>query len=172
MSEASVPIIDATVFMGMHHSDPDIHAKSLGFFKQFYQRQALMSFGQIGICDAIIWKKSRELQDLYYPFMDVLHTEMNIQRQGYCNKVLRRACLEADWAHLNVEQKLLAAQVVEHRQPLYTHDQALHQLTALKPFLQSFPQWTSGAAFPPSLQALFEQSRDMLIEQEDFRNVS
>lgn len=171
MVEAVLPIIDATVFMGMHHSDPQLRAKSLGFFSSFYQRQVLMSFGQIGICDAIIWKKSRQLQDVYYPFMDVLHTEMDIQRQGYCNEVLRRACLESDWSHLSVEKKLLAAQVVEHRQPLFTHDEELRELTVLGPFLQSFPQWVSGPAFPEALQNLFEQSREMLIEQEDFRNV-
>ena len=171
MVEVLLPIIDATVFMGMHHSDPELRTKSLGFFSSFYQRQVLMSFGQIGICDAIIWKKSRHLQDVYYPFMDVLHTEMAIQRQGYCNEVLRRAGLESDWSHLNVEKKLLAAHVIEHRQPLFTHDEELRELTVLKPFLQSFPRSISGPAFPENLQRLFEQSSEMLIEQEDFQHV-
>ncbi|MFJ2688298.1 DUF6190 family protein [Pseudomonas sp. NPDC087342] len=171
MDEVVLPIIDATVFMGMHHSEPLLRAKSLGFFNSFSERQVLMSFGQIGICDAIIWKKSRHLQDVYYPFMDVLHTEMDIQRQGYCNEVLRRACLESDWGHLNVEKKLLAAHVLEHRRPLFTHDQQLLEMTVLQPFLQAFPLWVSGPAFPQSLQTLFEQSGEMLINQEDFLNV-
>jgi len=171
MDEVVLPIIDATVFMGMHHRDPQLRAKSLGFFSSFYQRQVLMGFGQIGICDAIIWKKSRHLQDVYYPFMDVLHTDMDIQRRGYCNEVLRRASLESDWRHLSVEKKLLAAQVIEHKQPLFTHDEELCELTALQPFLQSFPRPIFGPAFPETLQSLFEQSQEMLIEQEDFRHV-
>lgn len=171
MVEAVLPLIDATVFMGMHHSDPQVRARSLGFFNRYYQHQVLMNFDQIGICDAIIWKKSRHLQDVYYPFMDVLHTEMDIQRQGYSNAVLKRASEASGWMHLSVEKRLLAAQVVEYRQPLFTHDKELHELTALKPFLQDFPQPISGSAFPQNLQNLFEQSREMLIEQEDFRHV-
>lgn len=172
MAEALLPVIDATVFMGMHHADSHLRAKSLGFFSHFYKRQVQMNFGQIGICDAIIWKKSRHLQDVYYPFMDVLHTDMDIQRQGYCNAVLRRATEEPAWAHLSVEKKLLAAQVVEYGQPLYTHDQELRELADLQPYLQSFPLPVSGPAFPEFLQGLFEQSREMLIEQEDFHDFS
>lgn len=171
MAEAAIPVIDATVFMGMHHSDPEVRSRSLGFFGAFYSRQVLMSFGQIGICDAIIWKKSRHLQDVYYPFMDVLHTDMDIQRQGYCNRVLKRACLEPDWAHLSVEKRLLVAHVVEHRQPLFSHDESLHELTLLKPFLQTFPPSTSHSVFPEKLQRLYEQSMEMSIGQEDFQHV-
>lgn len=171
MTDLIIPVIDATVFMGMHHVNPGIREKSLGFFNAFYSGQVQMSFGQIGICDAIIWKKSRQLQDVYYPFMDVLHTDMNIQRQGYCSKVLKRACLQTDWAHLSVEKKLLAAQVVEHQQPLFTHDSALRELDALKPYLQTFPSSVTGRVFPGTLQNLYEQSREMLIQQEDFQHV-
>ncbi|MCF4997214.1 hypothetical protein GIW70_06490 [Pseudomonas syringae] len=171
MVDALLPLIDATVFMGMHHGDPDLRARSLGFFNNFYQRQVLMSFDQIGICDAIIWKKSRHLQDAYYPFMDVLHSEMDIQRQGYSDQVLKRASQASDWQHLSVEKRLLIAQVIEHKQPFFTHDEQLLELDALKPFLQPFPRSTSGPAFPENLQRLFEQSREMLIEQEDFHHV-
>lgn len=171
MPEVSIPVIDATVFMGMHHSDPQVRAKSLGFFSAFYSRQVSMSFGQIGICDAIIWKKSRHLQDVYYPFMDVLHTDMNIQRQGYCNKVLKLACLEPDWAHLSVEKKLLAAHVLEYQRPLFTHDDSLRELSLLKPFLKAFPASVSSPVFPEKLQGLYEQSLEMSIGQEDFQHV-
>jgi hypothetical protein len=171
MADVSIPVIDATVFMGMHHSDPDVREKSLGFFSAFYSHPISMSFGQIGICDAIIWKRSRHLQDVYYPFMDVLHTNMKIQRQGYCNKVLRRACLESDWAHLSVERKLLAAQVVEHQCPFFTHDNALRNLSALKPFLRTFPSSVVIPKFPEKLQVLYEQSREMVVKQEDFQYV-
>ncbi|WP_434609660.1 hypothetical protein J3P80_20385 [Pseudomonas sp. D2-30] len=171
MAEASIAVMDATVFMGMHHRDPEVRAQSLGFFSAFYSRQVLMSFGQIGICDAIIWKKSRHLQDVYYPFMDVLHTDMNIQRQGYSNKVLKRACLEPDWAHLSVEKKMLVAHVVEHQQPFYTHDDSLRDLTLLKPYLKTFPMASSQSVFPEKLQGLYEQSLQMTIGQEDFQHV-
>ncbi|WP_253257845.1 DUF6190 family protein, partial [Pseudomonas syringae] len=111
MSDFDLPMIDATVFMGMHHADPGVRDKSLEFFSRFYESSVQMNFAQIGICDAIIWKKGRALQDAYYPFMDVLHTDMAIQREGYSEQVLQRAAGETLFRGLPADKKLLAAQV-------------------------------------------------------------
>lgn len=75
-----VPTVDATVFLGMHHRDDELRRRSLGLFCSFFTRKVRMNYEQVGICDAVIWQQSREVQDLYYPFMDRLHTDMKILR--------------------------------------------------------------------------------------------
>jgi hypothetical protein len=171
MADLNTPMIDATVFMGMHHADAGVREKSLGFFSHFYQQSVLMNFGQIGICDAIVWSKSRELQDVYYPFMDVLHTDMSIRREGYSQSVLQRASAEQALEGLSVEKKLMVAQVLEHDLALYTHDPELLRLPALQPYLQAFEFSRASPDFPETLQHLYETSRAMVIDHEDFRHV-
>ncbi|KPX48916.1 DUF6190 family protein [Pseudomonas syringae pv. tagetis] len=171
MSDFDLPMIDATVFMGMHHADPDVRDKSLGVFSRFYESSVQMNFAQIGICDAIIWKKSRALQDVYYPFMDVLHTDMAIQREGCSEQVLQRAANDTLFKGLPAEKKLLAAQVMEQEIPFYTHDPELLRLQVLQPFLQPFEGLTRQRVFPEMLQRLYDQSRAMVIRHEDFQHV-
>ncbi|KPX02698.1 DUF6190 family protein [Pseudomonas savastanoi] len=171
MSDFDLPMIDATVFMGMHHADPGVREKSLGLFSRFYESSVQMNFAQIGICDAIIWKKSRALQDVYYPFMDVLHTDMAIQRQGCSEHILQRAATDTLLKGLPVEKKLLAAQVLEQEAPFYTHDPELLRLHVLQPFLQPFESPVRQPAFPEMLQRLYDQSSAMVIRNEDFEHV-
>ncbi|WP_122220714.1 DUF6190 family protein [Pseudomonas syringae group genomosp. 3] len=171
MSDARLPMIDATVFMGLHHADPGVRDKSLGFFSRFYESSVQMNFAQIGMCDAIIWKKSRALQDVYYPFMDVLHTDMAIQRRGYSEQVLQRAANDTLFKDLSAEKKLLAAQVLEQELPFYTHDLELLRLQVLQPFLQPFKSAGSQHAFPEALQRLYTESCQMVIGNEDFQHV-
>ncbi|EGH99127.1 hypothetical protein ALQ85_00286 [Pseudomonas syringae] len=171
MSNLRLPMIDATVFMGMHHADPGVRDKCLGFFSHFYTSSVQMNFAQVGICDAIIWKKSRALQDVYYPFMDVLHTDMAIQRQGCSEQVLQRAANDSLFKGLPAEKKLLAAQVLEHELPFYTHDLELLRLQVLQPFLQPFENTPERPAFPEMLQRLYEQSCALVIRNEDFQHV-
>jgi hypothetical protein len=66
--------VDASVFLGMHHRDESVRNHSLWFFRHQYAAAVKMNYEQVGICDAVIWQESREVQDLYYPFMDRLHT--------------------------------------------------------------------------------------------------
>ncbi|WP_116830580.1 DUF6190 family protein [Pseudomonas syringae] len=171
MSDFDLPMIDATVFMGMHHADPGVRDKSLEFFSRFYESSVQMNFAQIGICDAIIWKKGRALQDVYYPFMDVLHTDMAIQREGYSEQVLQRAAGETLFRGLPADKKLLAAQVLEQEIPFYTHDPELLRLQVLQPFLQPFESTIRRQTFPKMLQRLYDQSCAMVISNEDFQHV-
>lgn len=165
------PIIDASWFMGMHHRQPQLRARSLAFFTEHYQRQARMSFSQIGICDAIIWKKPRELQDLYYPFMDVLHSQMRIQRAGYSDAVVLRAASSEELARLPTEKRLLAAQVLECQAPFYTHDRDFLQCPALEPWLATPNGTPAPGRFPEGLQRLYEASLALSIQPEDFEHV-
>jgi hypothetical protein len=165
------PMIDATVFMGMHHQNPDIRARSLGFFTQRYHSEVRMSFSQIGVCDAIIWKKARELQDVYYPFMDVLHSDMHILRAGYSNAALHRAASSPALAGLSAEKRLQAAQVLEANCLFYTHDRDFQDCEALKPHLAAFDAEPVAHTFPEHLQRLYDASLALVIAEEDYQHV-
>jgi len=171
MVNVSAPLIDATVFMGMHHADPAVKQQSLAFFGNYFDKTVKMNFAQIGLCDAVIWKKARALQDVYYPFMDVLHTDMNIERQGYCQRVLDRAAQADELLGLDAERKLLAAQVLEYRLPFFTHDPRLTGLAALQPYLQPFPPLEDPLVFPAALQALYQHSTALVVAAEDLAHV-
>lgn len=165
------PMIDATVFMGMHHQNQGIRDSSLAFFTQRYHSEVRMSFSQIGVCDAIIWKKARELQDVYYPFMDVLHSDMNIQRAGYSNAALTRAANSAALSGLSAEKRLQAAQVLEANCLFYTHDRDYQNCPALKPHLASFESEHTGHTFPEGLHRLYRASLELIITEEDYQHV-
>lgn len=75
--------IDATVFLGMHSSDETTRRACKGFFVQRLNDRVCMSLEHVGMCDDVIWAQPRTVQDAYYPFMDVLHTDMKIDRRGY-----------------------------------------------------------------------------------------
>ncbi|UZE31187.1 DUF6190 family protein [Pseudomonas asplenii] len=171
------PIIDATVFMGMHHADDVIRDRSLAFFTHRYDSQVRMTFSQVGLCDAIIWKKARELQDVYYPFMDVLHSDMNILRSGYTEDALRFAADSSELAVLPVEKRLQAAQVLMGDGLFYTHDTQYQSCPILKPYLATFSDSApaDGVAldkhFPAELQKLYVLSLALKITDEDFKHV-
>lgn len=152
-------IVDATVFLGMHDQDEVLRQRSLGFFRSSFARQVWMNFEQVGICDAVIWRQSREVQDLYYPFMDRLHSDMQIVREGYSTRELDLAVSHPDLQGLRPEQALLAAQVLARRAALVTHDPVLRRLPCLQSQLWDFASADPRAAFPPELEALYETSR-------------
>lgn len=78
--------IDASIFLGMHSEDEIIRINCKNFFVKRIDKEIYMSLETIGKCDDIIWKFSRKLQDLYYPFMDRIHTIMKIKRIPYTYK--------------------------------------------------------------------------------------
>jgi len=75
--------IDASVFMGMHSKDESTRITCKNFFIEHLDQVIYMSLENVGKCDDIVWQFDRETQDLYYPFMDRLHTVMDIQRVEY-----------------------------------------------------------------------------------------
>ena len=77
--------IDASLFMGMHSIDKITRNQSLSIMSNLFSKGIYMNLEQVGMCDEYVWSYSRKIQDDYYPFMDVLHTEMDINRMGYCN---------------------------------------------------------------------------------------
>jgi hypothetical protein len=164
----SGPYIDATVFMGMHHADERVRQLSLGFFRSQAQRPVSMNFEQIGICDAVVWRQTRAVQDAYYPFMDLLHSEMPMQRSGYNDRVLQLASTEPALRGLRTDRALLAAQVLCSEGALLTHDPALLQLQCLQPFLRSFDSFDPNVRFNARLEALYELSRKLIFTEQDW----
>ena len=154
-----VPLVDASVFLGMHHRDDAIRQRSLAFFCSHYERRVWMSYEQVGICDAVIWRQHRAIQDRYYPFMDRLHSDMQIVREGYGAHELHLTLGHPRLRELRPEQGLLAAQVLASGGVLVTHDPALRELRCVQPRLWDFSAADPDAAFPPELQALYERSR-------------
>jgi hypothetical protein len=151
-------LVDASVFLGMHHHDDVIRDCSLGFFRGHYAHRVWMSYEQVGICDAVIWRQARAIQDLYYPFMDRLHSDMQIVREGYRAEELDLALGHPDLRGLRPEQALLAAQVLARDAVLATHDPALRNRRCLRSRLWDFTP-RPEATFPAELQALYERSR-------------
>lgn len=152
------PIVDATVFLGMHHRDDVMRGRSLAFFGSHYTRRVWMSYEQVGICDAVIWRQNRAVQDLYYPFMDRLHSDMQIIREGYRAEELDLALGHPDLRGLRPEQALLAAQVLARDAVLVSHDPVLRNLGCLRSRLWEFAP-AADAGFPAELQQLYERSR-------------
>jgi hypothetical protein len=154
-----VPVVDATVFLGMHHKDEVIRQRSLGFFRSHYSDHVWMNYEQVGVCDAVIWRQDRAVQDQYYPFMDRLHSEMQIVRGGYRVEELDLALGHPELKSLRPEQALLAAQALARATVLVTHDPDLRAVPCMRPRLWDFPPAPASAQFPAELQALYERSR-------------
>jgi hypothetical protein len=157
--DSVAPFIDASVFLGLHHREIGIRQRSLGLFRSMFAARVQMNFEQIGICDAVIWRQRREVQDLYYPFMDRLHSEMQIVRAGYAIDELDLAVGHRELRGLKPEQALLAAQVLTREAVLASHDPMLRGLRCLKSRLWDFEAPRARGGFPPELESLYQISR-------------
>ncbi|QHF44070.1 hypothetical protein PspS35_09760 [Pseudomonas sp. S35] len=151
--------IDASFFLGMHDSDELRRRRSLTYFTRHLAARPRMNYEQIGICDAVIWLQSREAQDLYYPFMDRLHSDMAIQREGYRYDEIQLALSHRELNALAPEQALLVAQVLQSQGWLATHDPVLAALQCLQGRLWQAGDTLQQPHFPDGLQTLYEASR-------------
>ncbi|SAI73097.1 Uncharacterised protein [Bordetella ansorpii] len=125
-----------------------------------------MTYEQIGICDAVIWGQDRHTQDLYYPFMDRLHTDMAIQRGGYTYSEIRAALEHHDLIQLPPETALLAAQVLYHEALLATHDRALLALPSLQGRIIDLGQNAEPVEFPEPLRTLYDESTVFVYDEQ------
>lgn len=125
-----------------------------------------MNHEQIGICDAVIWKASREIQDMYYPFMDRLHTDMAIDRAGYGYRDIAHALDHPQLAALRPDRAFLVGQTLVNRGVLATHDPVLRALDCLQGSLWTASTDGPPSSFPPDLQALYDASRAFAYLQE------
>jgi hypothetical protein len=120
--------VDASLFMGMHSIDEAVRIACKNYFVDRYDQVIGMSDDQAGKCDRIVWQYSREIQDIYYPFMDRLRTDMDIQGLEYEAEDIAIAQNDPRLEGLSMSQKLTLAMAIARQGKLYTVDKALHRL--------------------------------------------
>jgi len=120
MAEASGPIfIDASLFLGMHAASNGLRSACKAFFVRHFCDEVFMSLEQVGLCDDIIWRHPRAIQDQYYPFMDLLQSEMRIRRIPYADIDVSES-LTPRFDGASVLDRLLLAQVRARGGVLYS----------------------------------------------------
>ncbi|MCX5389207.1 DUF6190 family protein [Streptomyces sp. NPDC006482] len=152
--------IDAALFLGMHSADEGLRVAAKAFFVRRLDARVVMSLEQVGRCDDVIWGYSRELQDLYYPFMDHLHTVMHISREGYDRADVRLALSDSDTPrHLPFVDRMLLGQVINRKGLLHTAGPRSSDVDGLP--VRAVAAWPAGEpepSFPEPLEQLYRAS--------------
>ncbi|WP_181793486.1 DUF6190 family protein [Streptomyces sp. WELS2] len=152
--------VDAALFLGMHSQDDGLRVACKAFFVTRLDTRVVMNLEQVGRCDDVIWSYSRELQDLYYPFMDQLHTVMDISRQGYDRADVGPALSDPDLSdQLPFTDRLLIAMVVNRKGLLHTvgpRAAAFGELPVRA--VGAWPADVPEPAFPEPLERLYRAS--------------
>ncbi|MGW6393700.1 DUF6190 family protein [Streptomyces sp. NPDC055103] len=161
--------IDATLFMGMHSEDDAVRVAAKAFFAGRLAAgtagRVVMSWEQVGRCDDLVWAYERGVQDDYYPFMDVLHTDLAIDRIAYDEADVRRAFGTPGLDGLPTHERLLLAQVIGRGGTLHTASPRLLGAAGPTAGLPVVPITGAGAPapagdplFPPYLEDLYRRS--------------
>ncbi len=170
--------IDASLFMGMHSSDEKTRNQSLSIMSEQFTKCVYMNLEQVGMCDEYVWHYTRNIQDEYYPFMDVLHSEMNINRIGYCSNDIIRFNKDKRLSDegISIQSALLVAQTINNNAVLYTHDKIILSLDYFTEYLGVFPsnqcdkqhihknsKQKRNSTFSPKLDRLYDNSRSLIF---------
>jgi hypothetical protein len=156
-AHASDAYADAALFLGMNSADDGVRRACKAFFVNRLDGRVVMSLEQVGRCDDVIWGFSRELQDAYYPFMDNLHTVMDIRRLGYDEADLERAADPELPRTLPVHERLLLGMVRGRGGVLHTASPRLAATTGFA-LRVAAPADGPEARFPEPLESLYQQS--------------
>ncbi|MBT2449641.1 hypothetical protein J7F03_21665 [Streptomyces sp. ISL-43] len=156
---------DAALFLGMNSVDEDVRRACKAFFVDRLAGRLVMSLEQVGRCDDIVWGFSRELQDAYYPFMDNLHTVMDIRRLGYDEADVERGTGPEPPRTLPAHERLLLGMVLNRKGLLHT---ASPRLAATTGFALRVADCADGpeARFPEPLESLYQQSLALRVPAE------
>lgn len=169
--------IDASTFLGMHSPDEKVRVACKNYFVKRLGDQIGMSLEQVGKCDDTIWQYPREQQDAYYPFMDNLHTVMDIQRIPYTEKDISEAEFNP-WLHgLDISDRLTVGMALAQKGILYTVNPNLinfkpkaplnrlgQEVTGLDPKWYDItdvirhPELSEELNFPQELEELYQKS--------------
>lgn len=160
--------IDATLFLGTHSTNEALRVACKNYFVERYEQSLGMSDDQAGKCDRIIWQYSRELQDIYYPYMDRLRTDMDIRGLEYEAEDVTVALSDQRFDQLRVSQKLTLGMVLARAGKLYTVDAELHKLNLTLPQEQQLaifsPQMGDEKTFPNRLlEECYQKSLSLSI---------
>lgn len=161
--------IDASLFMGMHSIDEKTRNQSLSVMSEQFSQCIYMNLEQVGMCDEVVWRYSRNIQDSYYPFMDVLHSEMDINRIGYSEADIARLSKDRRLidTSLSVQRALLVAQTINNNALLYTHDKNILSLAYFSEYLGKISNDHNNLkrnyTFSPNLDQLYDTSRSLIF---------
>ena len=163
---AARDFFDASIFLGMNTDDEDLRTASKNFFAARFGGVVLTSLDQVGACDDVIWRYLRELQDVYYPFMDLLHSVMRIDRQPFAEADLTRAIGDSRLKGLTVGDRLLIGKVAQAGGRLYS---LRRRLTDRSDLPVQMPEPGSERRFPDHLEALYQASLRLRIPISELR---
>jgi len=151
--------IDSSVFMGMHSKNEKERIACKNFFINRISKSIWMSLEQVGKCDDIIWSNfSNKIQESYYPFMDRLHTIMEIRRIPFDQKTIDSLSKFND-SGLSQEEKLIVAITIAQNGVLYTFNKKL--LNMDKDFIKA-PESGKEAKFS-DLEEAYQESLKLRI---------
>lgn len=154
-------VIDAAAFLGMHAVDEATRRACKTFFaSRLHGGEVLMSLEQVGWCDDVVWSHPRSVQDVYYPFMDTLHTEMAICRVGYDEADIQAALGTAEAINLPMRERLLMGMVLRRGAVLHT---ASPRLAARRDLPVAPVTPASDQPFPEHLERLYRSSLALRI---------
>jgi hypothetical protein len=158
---ADEPVIDASVFMGMHSRDDATRRTCATFMADRFAAGVVMSWEQIGRCDDIVWSYARDVQDAYYPFMDVLHSTMPFTRRPYDAEDLELALGDDRLAGLPLHEALTVAMAANRDTCLVTLSARLHERCGLP---VRHPRGTPGVDFPAPVANLYVASLRLRVD--------
>jgi len=158
---SSSPLIDASVFMGMHAQEDDTRLACMSFMAARFDAGVVLSWEQIGRCDDIVWSYPRDVQDAYYPFMDVLHSTMPFARRPYDAADFDLALRDRRLAGLPMHEALAVAMASNRDASLVTISARLHERHGL-PVRR--PPGTPAANFPEPVATLYAQSLRLRVD--------
>lgn len=151
---------DATVFLGMNAVDEAARRACASFFAERVEGRVAMSLDQIGRCDDLIWSYPRAEQDDYYPFMDVLQTDVRVDRLAWSEQELTDAA--GSTAPVGAAGRLLLAMVAARGGVLVTLDPRLLALPDAP--VAAPPARADRVPFPPGLEELYQRSLVLRVD--------
>lgn len=160
MNDFSGELIDSSLFLGMHSVDEEVRISCKNYFVERLPTKVSMSLEHIGGCDNIIWMYPTELQDLYYPFMDNLHTIMKMDRVPYQEPDIAMALSDPRLRDILMYDRLLMALAKNHNQLVFTINK---QLLSQGHLPVACPPLNSEKKFPDSLEVLYQTSLALKI---------
>ncbi len=165
--------VDAALFLGMHSADDALRIRSKNFFVNHLDcdlsrnGSLCISLEQVGLCDDVIWRHARAEQDAYYPFMDCLHTHMQMQRLPVNAADVECALHDSTLSGFDMPERLMLAKVILARGQLYT---LRGLLLAAAPALPIFlPPDSVEQAFPAPLEAQYQTSLCLRLHHEELK---
>jgi hypothetical protein len=159
--------VDAALFLGMHSADEDLRIRSKNFFADHLNRHLTMSLEQVGLCDDVIWRHSRSEQDAYYPFMDCLHTHMQMHRPPVTSADVECASRDTALRRFDMPERLMLAKVILARGALHTLRPLLLAASGELPVL--LPPSGPEQVFPGTLEAQYQTSLCLRLSHEELK---